>query len=209
MLTQGRNQEKTMPIYTKVGDKGFTVLPRGGGKPALRVRKDDPRLAALGEVDELNAVLGLCAAEARRTRRTAIAAWVEEIQEHLLTVGSTLAADAGGYAPAVMLDAGAIAQMEQDIDALTCDMPPLANFLLPGGCELAARLHLARTVARRAERAVVGTLRPGVGNRTATRADVVLRYLNRLSDFIFTLARAANHQGKTKEAVRQGAGKKR
>ena len=196
-----------MPIYTKVGDKGFTVLPRAG-KASLRVRKDDPRLAALGEVDELNAVLGLCVTEARRRRRNAIAAWVIEVQENLLVVGANLAAGTGGYVASVALDASAIVRMEQDIDALTCDMPELANFLLPGGCELAARLHLARTVARRAERAVVGTLRPAVGSRTATRADVILRYLNRLSDFLFTLARTANHQAKTAETVWQGAGRK-
>jgi cob(I)alamin adenosyltransferase len=160
-------------LYTKTGDNGSTGL--GGGK---RVTKDDPRIACIGEIDELNACIGLCAAAAE------IALPLQRVQDELFIIGSRLAAPESAGVPKIT-DA-AITRLESEIDAMDERLPPLRNFILPGGCELAARLHLARTVCRRAERTLVALS----GNQMLDALTLI--YLNRLSDWLFIAARHAN-----------------
>ena len=166
-----------MSLYTKTGDGGFTSLPGAAG----RVRKDDPRFSAMGGLDELNAAVGFCLVEAGRAGDASVVDALKPVQAELFSVGA---------APPVRLDE-AVARMEKRIDAICDELPELKDFILPGGCELASRLHLARTIARRTERAVVAALNPADDERSA--APVALRYLNRLSDLLFVLARLANH----------------
>jgi cob(I)alamin adenosyltransferase len=171
-----------MRIYTKKGDQGTTSLLRGG-----RVPKDHPRVAAYGDIDELNATIGIAAAVSPHEFERVL---FDEVQRDLFCIGSMLAnADSsvdGQLDPKTTLDLGRIAALEAAIDLASDKMPPLAKFLLPGGSEKAAALHLARTVCRRAERSVV-TL-----SKEEAIPDVVIPYLNRLSDLFFTLARLAN-----------------
>ncbi len=169
-------------IYTRTGDDGSTML--GSGR---RVPKDDARVAAYGTVDELNASVGLARAGAPDP---VVAAVLEEIQHDLLCLGSDLSVPAGeqGKVPATRLEERRVAALEQHVDRLSAELPPLANFLLPGGAPCAAQLHVARTVCRRAERAVVGLKRQEDAGAT------VVKYLNRLSDLLFVLARYENLQ---------------
>jgi cob(I)alamin adenosyltransferase len=160
-------------LYTKTGDTGSTGLSGG-----TRVSKDDPRIACIGEIDELNACIGLCAAVAE------LALPLQRTQDELFIIGSRLAAPESTSIP--QITATAIARLESEIDAMDQHLPPLRNFILPGGCELAARLHLARTVCRRAERALVAL------SSTQTLDSLTLIYLNRLSDWLFISARHAN-----------------
>lgn len=175
-----------MKIYTKTGDAGETGLFGGG-----RVGKDDPRVEAYGEVDELNAVLGLARAEGLGK----MDALTQSLQDQLFTVGSILAtpkdSKAASHIPHVR--EAWITAMEQAIDGFDTELPPLTNFILPGGSKAAAALHLARTICRRTERCVVPLHRMGLVD-----ADVVV-YLNRLSDLLFTMARYANLQAGVKD----------
>jgi cob(I)alamin adenosyltransferase len=172
-----------MRIYTKKGDLGTTSLLRGG-----RVPKDHPRVTAYGDVDELNATIGVAAAVTPPDFKLDL---LEEIQRDLFTIGSMLAtANYDEEAPQevrLTLDEARVSALERAIDVATETMLPLDTFVLPGGSEKASMLHLARTACRRAERSFV-TLR---GEETVP--DLVLPYLNRLSDLLFTLARLANH----------------
>lgn len=173
-----------MKIYTRKGDEGDTSLY--GGK---RVPKDDPRVAAYGTVDELNSVLGATIASLPDDLSAAWGDPLVAVQSDCFTMGALLAAPGTGESrPAHIpeLAASRVDDLESWIDRLDEELDPLKAFVLPGGSPTAARLHLARTVCRRAERAVV-TL-----GRRDTLDPVVLRYLNRLSDLLFTLARAAN-----------------
>jgi len=169
-----------MRIYTKGGDAGQTGLVGG-----QRVAKCDARVAAYGDVDELNAVLGTCRTLALPDEVSAVLA---AVQAQLFTLGSELAtpepSKARGAVPHTQADWSVA--LEQSIDAFDGALPELRNFILPGGTPGAAQLHLARTVCRRAERAVVAL---------AEHAEVsaeVLRYLNRLSDWLFMAARLCN-----------------
>jgi len=170
-------------IYTRKGDSGDTSLFGGA-----RVHKDNVRVAAYGTVDELNSALGY----AVTTLPDVMESWRDpllRIQSDCFTLGAILATPAnGGAKPAHIPDLpeGRVSQLEKWIDQLDDELEPLKAFVLPGGSQCAAALHLARGVCRRAERRVV-TLAQG----EAVDA-VVLKYLNRLSDFLFTLARAAN-----------------
>jgi cob(I)alamin adenosyltransferase len=174
----------TIRIYTRTGDQGDTGLFGGG-----RVRKDDVRVAAYGDVDELNSVLGLV----RSTSPTPFAdALLESIQRDLFAIGGHLATpDPEKVRKALEraeLGADRVTAFEAEIDAADAELPPLKAFVLPGGTPKASALHLARTVCRRAERSVVAL---------ADREQVpplFLVYLNRLSDLLFTLARLANHR---------------
>ena len=170
-----------MKIYTRTGDAGQTGLFGGG-----RVSKDDPRVEAYGQVDELNAALGV----ARATGLGALDPWCQDLQEQLFTVGAVLATPRGTRADAHIPHVREewIQAMESRIDTLQAELPPQTHFILPGGTPASAGLHLARTVCRRAERAVVPLLREGQVD------EVTLRFLNRLSDFLFVLARTANHR---------------
>ena len=171
-----------MRIYTRTGDGGETGLFAGG-----RVPKDHPRVAAYGDVDELNAALAMA------MTLDPVAAdreLLESIQRDLFTIGSELATpDPAKLAQALSgprVGDTHVAALERAIDAQEAALEPLRNFILPGGTAKAAALHLARTVCRRAERAVVR-----LSHETTVSTDV-LKYLNRLSDLLFVLARAAN-----------------
>ena len=172
-----------MKIYTRGGDSGDTSLFGGA-----RVSKDDTRVVAYGTVDELNSFIGLAIAslpsemEDWRERLTAI-------QSDCFIVGAILATPkTGEKKPAHIpeLDEGRVEELESWIDGLQDEVGPLEAFVLPGGTRAAAALHVARSVCRRAERYVV-TLA-----RSADVQPVIIKYLNRLSDFLFTIARVAN-----------------
>lgn len=171
-----------MRIYTRTGDAGETGLFAGG-----RVPKDHPRVAAYGDVDELNAALGMAMTLAPAADDREL---LETIQRDLFTIGSELATpDPAKLAQALSgprVGEAHVAVLERAIDACEAALEPLRNFILPGGTSKAAAFHLARTVCRRAERAVVR-----LAHETTVSADI-LKYLNRLSDLLFVLARAAN-----------------
>jgi cob(I)alamin adenosyltransferase len=172
-----------MKIYTKTGDDGTTGLLGGGA--VSRVPKSDARIECYGTVDELNAVIGWAAGVAG----TELADALHAIQNELFVVGSHLAVADGAVAPPSLppLEESAVARLEMQIDTATARLPALRNFILPGGCEPAARLHVARTVCRRAERQLVKFA------QDRPVAAIILTYLNRLSDWLFVQARAANH----------------
>src|SRR6185312_5966989 len=175
-----RTARGLMKIYTKTGDDGTTGLVGGS-----RVSKSDARIECYGTVDELNAALGLAGVVASPE----LLPELRRIQADLFTIGSHLATPAGSShrTSLPVLDESIIEQLEARIDATTARLPGLRHFILPGGCEFAARLHLARTICRRAERLVIGL--PDQSHAPA----LVVRYLNRLSDWLFTEARLANH----------------
>ena len=195
----------SMALYTRTGDKGFTLLPGPEGNGPLRVRKDDARMIAMGDLDELNAAVGVAAAEAVREGNDRIGKHLTTMQEDLLRVGAVLAGVFGGRKVSVGLGPAAVKRIEKHIDAITAELPKLTNFILPGGGELAARLHLARAISRRTERDVVSALNLSnhSGQANSPQA-VIVRYINRLSDFLFTLARLANHQADIKDHTWQG-----
>ena len=170
-----------MKIYTGRGDQGETGL--FGGE---RIAKDSRRIAAYGQVDELNAVLGWCCVAVP----DALAEALRREMARLFVLGSYLATPPGAREKAKQQlppwDTGALAELEAEIDRAFETLEPLQNFILPGGNEPAARLHLARVVCRRAERAVVE-----LSHEEEVEAGH-LAYLNRLSDWLFTLAREAN-----------------
>jgi cob(I)alamin adenosyltransferase len=152
-------------IYTRGGDKGETSLGEGS-----RVSKLDPRVAAMGDVDELNSLVGW-------------AGGLDRVQNELFDLGADLSVPWKGPDDRLRITQDAIDRLEQEIDAANASLPELKSFVLPGGNERAARLFLARAVCRRAERTVLAV--PDANPRAAV-------YLNRLSDLLFVLARAAN-----------------
>ena len=172
-------------IYTKAGDDGRTRLVTGE-----QVSKADPRVAAYGDVDELNAVLGL--ARLSTAGNAVLDAILARAQNDLFDLGADLATPAAAYAfEPLRIVAAQVDRLEAEIDALNADLAPLTSFILPGGSPASAALHLARTVCRRAERRTVRFLdgQAGEAHREA------LRYLNRLSDLLFVAARFANAGG--------------
>ncbi len=173
-----------MKIYTRQGDDGMTRLWAGA-----RVTKDDPRIEACGAVDELNAWLGLVRAEPLPPDLDAL---LRRIQHELFGVGADLADPATPPAAGHRVQDQHVRAIEQDIDALEQELPPLKEFILPGGVRAAALLHGARTVCRRAERRVVNLDR---GAAPAAGGAVHTRYLNRLSDLLFVLSRVVNARG--------------
>jgi cob(I)alamin adenosyltransferase len=169
-------------IYTKGGDSGETSL-----FDSTRVSKADARVDAYGEVDELNACLGAARAALDDVD---LEQTIVLIQQELFAVGARLADPAARIAGRVVkaaVTAEAIHRLEQTIDRLDQELPPLRRFILPGGGTAGAMLHLARTVCRRAERRVVG-----LGSDAVDA--IVIVYLNRLSDLLFVMARAANRR---------------
>jgi len=173
-------------IYTKTGDAGDTGLGDGS-----RVPKDQVRVVAYGEVDELNAVLGLALAQAPQSPESEL---LRSIQNDLFDLGADLCfPPSSDEKPGARLRVSAqeVARLEAAIDRLNGPLAPLNSFILPGGSIPAAWLHLARTVCRRAERSVVSLMR-----KESVNAQVLI-YLNRLSDLLFVLARVANGQGKS------------
>jgi cob(I)alamin adenosyltransferase len=173
-------------IYTRTGDAGETSYFDG-----TRVRKDDPRLDAYGDVDELNAWIGLvCASGIDADLGEALA----HVQRDLFALGAQLADPADKLAPRVVkavLGEADVGRLEALIDRLEAELPPLRHFILAGGTPAGAALHVARTVCRRAERRLVA-LAPPID-------PVLLQYTNRLSDLLFVFARVVNHRGNAPE----------
>ena len=179
---------KLNKIYTRTGDDGTTGLADGS-----RLPKYAPRMQAVGDVDEANSAIGLAAAAFGEGRE---AEALFRIQNDLFDLGADLATPAGeseDFAPSDMVlrvVAAQVAWLESAIDDATAQLEPLTSFILPGGSENAARLHLARAIVRRAERAVVALADSEPVNPQA------LAYINRLSDYLFVAARLANEQGR-------------
>lgn len=177
---------KLNKIYTKTGDDGTTGLVRGP-----RRKKHDLRVDAYGTVDETNAMIGRVRLEAHK--RPKISAILGRIQNDLFDLGSDLATpgpDEGAEYPALRITPKQVEWLETQIDTYNAQLQPLQSFVLPGGSPLATELHIARTVARRAERLVSATMdvEPDINPHALT-------YLNRLSDLLFVLARIANNLG--------------
>lgn len=170
-----------MKIYTKTGDSGETGLFGGA-----RVPKDDLRIEAYGTVDELNAFLGQARAEVLPEEVDRI---VARAQNCLFTIGAELATPDPSRQRTAGISASAVEELERAIDHLEASLPPLREFILPGGNRPAAALHVARGVCRRAERRVV-TLSH---DAEATVSTIAIHYLNRLSDYLFVAARHACH----------------
>jgi cob(I)alamin adenosyltransferase len=164
-------------IYTRGGDAGETSLGDGS-----RVSKLDCRIGAFGTVDELNSALGVVLAG---DVPDGIRVVLERVQNELFDVGADLSVP-WGVTDRLRVEQGMVARLEDACDAFNADLPELRSFVLPGGTEAAARLHVARTVCRRAEREVL------LGAQEVELNPLVLVYLNRLSDLLFILARAAN-----------------
>jgi cob(I)alamin adenosyltransferase len=175
-----------MKIYTKTGDDGTTGLIGGD-----RVRKSDRRIECYGTVDELNATLGWAAVIAKGESAIAL----HQVQNDLFVIGSHLATPEGGRLQSSLppLEDSIIHRLEMQIDSADTDLAPLREFILPGGCEFAARLHMARTICRRAERLLVDFAmdRPVPA--------ITITYINRLSDWLFVQARAANASAGVKD----------
>jgi cob(I)alamin adenosyltransferase len=192
-----------MSIYTKVGDDGSTRQIDGEMAP-----KNGPRCRALGALDELNAHLGLAVAQvrtqagdkkaskARKERLAELEGSLVALCKHLLAAGSTVASAGTKHELPTTLNEEIIRQMETYIDRAWDAMPTLDHFILPVGGELSCRLHVCRTVCRRAERDVLDLRDSGVA-----LPDMLLRYLNRLADLLFSLARLANFEDKIPDQV--------
>jgi len=174
-------------IYTRTGDDGSTALGNGERRP-----KHDLRIAAYGTVDEVNATIGLARLHTGADPR--LDAMLARIQNDLFDLGADLCSPDKGKGPGgerlAVVDAQVV-RLEQEIDALNGELSPLRSFVLPGGSPAAATLHLARTVCRRAERMIVE-----LGRRPDESVSVtVVKYVNRLSDFLFVASRYVNDKG--------------
>jgi cob(I)alamin adenosyltransferase len=175
---------KLNKIYTRTGDDGSTGLVDGS-----RAGKDTPRMAAIGDVDETNSLIGLAAIIAQGEMLSCL----RTIQSDLFDLGADLATPGEEFEPGEMtlrIVKSQSERLEAEIDGMTAKLEPLTSFILPGGTELAARLHVARAASRRAERAIVHAAREVPINPQ------VLIYANRLSDWLFVAARMANGGGK-------------
>lgn len=159
-------------IYTRTGDRGTTSLADGS-----TAAKTDPRIEALGAVDELNSALGVLRAQALAAEPDGD---LQQVQQDLFDLGGQLALPGE-----TVLGAQAVARLEQRIDRWNAELPPLTEFVLPGGANGAAECHLARAICRRAERRLLAAADPAADAAAAA----ALRYLNRLSDLLFVLAR--------------------
>ncbi|MCS7004306.1 MAG: cob(I)yrinic acid a,c-diamide adenosyltransferase [Cytophagales bacterium] len=176
-----------MKIYTKTGDDGTTSLY--GGR---RVSKSDLQIESFGTIDELNCYIGLIADTDHNTQRVA---FLRNIQSSLFDIGAILAADASKpHLKLPQLQPNEIALLEQNIDQMTEELPVQRYFILPGGHPTVSYCHLARTVCRRAERTIVA-LREHGGNVP----DIILQYINRLSDYLFVLARYKGKEANVEE----------
>ena len=175
-------------VYTRTGDDGTTGLGNGERRP-----KSDLRVAAFGTVDEANACIGMARVHTA-TSHPELDAMLSRIQNDLFDLGADLATpDTGkdlGYEP-LRIVASQVERLEADIDSLNAPIKPLRSFILPGGSPAAAALHLARTVSRRAERLMVEL------SQTETVGPEAIRYMNRVSDFLFVAGRAVNDNGES------------
>jgi cob(I)alamin adenosyltransferase len=172
-------------IYTRGGDRGMTSLGDGS-----RLPKDAPRMRAIGAVDEANAAIGVARAHAADPGDP-FAGMLARVQNDLFDFGADLARPGAEAADGrLRVQPAQVARLEAEIDALNDALAPLTSFVLPGGTPFAAQLHVARTAARRAERAVAALAQAEPVNPAA------LAYINRLSDLLFVMSRAANDQGR-------------
>ena len=180
-----------MTIYTKTGDTGETSLFGGG-----RVRKDDLRVTSYGDVDELNSVIGVAIAAEPVALEADL---LSGIQRDLFAIGGQLASPEPEKVSKALekahIDSDRVASLEAAIDRADDELEELTAFLLPGGTQKAAAFHVARTVCRRAERSVVAL------SATQPVLPIIVVYLNRLSDLLFTLARLANRQAGTPDQM--------
>ena len=174
-------------IYTRTGDAGLTAL--GSGE---RVPKHSLRIAAYGTVDEANAFIGAARLEVGKTHPD-VDAMLGRIQNDLFDLGAdlTMPERAGGARPPLRVSDAQVERLESEIDAMNGELQPLRSFVLPGGSEAAAALHIARTVCRRAERCMVEL----AGQPGETVSAVALKYINRLSDLLFVASRYVNARG--------------
>ena len=177
---------KLNKIYTRTGDDGSTSLVGGG-----RVSKHAGRPSAFGEVDERNSVLGLARLHCKAgAELAAMDAQLARIQNALFALCADLST-VDETAPALRITSAQVTRLEQEIDTVNTNLQPLTSFILPGGTELAAWLHLGRTVARRAERQMTELAVEEPVNEAA------MQYINRVSDLLFVLARHANGDGES------------
>ncbi len=172
-----------MAIYTRFGDSGETVTLSGE-----KVKKDDDRIEAQGQIDELNALLGLVISSSREKKTKDI---LKRVQKELFILGAEISMEEETH----KITWSHIQALEGEIDIFQDDLPELANFIIPGGCKTAAFLHYSRTVCRRCERRVSHLSRSGVV------AETTLSYLNRLSDLLFTMARSTNRKKSVEEII--------
>ncbi len=175
-----------MAIYTKKGDKGKTSLFNKQPAHATRVSKDSLKIKAIGAIDELNSFLGLAKSFCLDTKLQKI---ISGLQKDLLTVGSILAGSNLRFSKTK------IKKLEKMIDKWEGQLPALSSFILPGGTPLSSQLHVARSACRAAEREITAL------SETEKVKDSIKAYINRLSDFLFMLARVANFNEKVKEEV--------
>ncbi|MBN1342250.1 MAG: cob(I)yrinic acid a,c-diamide adenosyltransferase [Phycisphaerae bacterium] len=170
-----------MKLYTKTGDAGETSMADGS-----RVGKDDARPETVGTLDELNAHLGLARSACRDE---VLCGRIKQLQREMFVLGCEvgLATKARPDRPELLVSEDMVGRLERWIDEATAAVPPLTHFILPGGDETASRLHVARTVCRRAERRLVALA------RSASVSEPTMRYVNRLSDLLYAWARQANH----------------
>ena len=188
----------TVRIYTRTGDAGKTSLWGG-----VRVPKNSARVEAYGTVDELNAFIGAARVQCQDSE---IDALLGSIQHHLFAVGADLSApgagaDSRGGISVTRVGPEMAAGLEAHIDSFEAELPPLTRFILPGGTPLSAALHVARAVARRAERNCVTLAEQDADE--GVNGEVIV-YLNRLSDLLFVLARAANHRAGASDVIWNG-----
>ena len=174
-------------IYTKTGDDGTSGLVGGS-----RVKKSDLRLEAYGTVDELNSWIGMILTGITENETLEL---LTEVQNTLFVAGSLLATDEKGekITENLKIEEARIKRLEEAIDRYEINLPAIRNFILPGGNFTSAACHIARTVCRRSERAIVRL------NETVSTDPVILKYINRLSDYLFVLARKVNHDSGTGE----------
>lgn len=171
-----------MKIYTKQGDKGTSAVYTN---TVIRVDKDDALLECYGTLDELNSYIGLLASQFDTQNNLSTVNFLQTLQKDIFAIGFALS-------DSDKLSSDAIAKLESKIDEMQQDLPPQTSFILPGGSEVAAHTHIARTLARRAERNLVAVAKQHEVN------DIALAYINRLSDYLFVLARHTNlAQGKS------------
>lgn len=180
--------DMSMKIYTKTGDKGKTSLIGG-----TKVFKSDLRIETYGTVDELNSVVGLCLDHLKNQNIDNVLA---EVQDRLFTIGSALACDPEKETKLKIPDLkeSDVELLEKEIDKMNEVLPAMRSFILPAGHVTVSTLHIARTVCRRTERCCVKMVR-----KELEVEDLIIKYLNRLSDYLFVLARYAAHQLKVEE----------
>jgi cob(I)alamin adenosyltransferase len=176
-----------MKVYTKFGDKGNTQLLGGSVVP-----KNDLRVEAYGSIDELNSVLGIAVSfcDSEEIKNSLI-----KIQNDLFVIGAELASKG---AKTKQIPLARVGDLEAEIDLLWAELPPLKNFILPGGSKTASILHHARTVCRRAERSIIS-----LSQKESVNPDIIV-YVNRVGDLLFTMARYANYKKKVPEVLWKG-----